>query len=68
MDTDKKQANFEDKVHGQKPSQALLRRIGVLTGQPAVEQYPTMVGPLLRIPLVYRKRVIQTMAMPPRAG
>jgi hypothetical protein len=68
IDTDKKSGTFENDVHGQKPSKAMLRRIGELTGQPILEQYPELVGPVLKIPLVYRKRIIQTMAMPPRAG
>lgn len=68
IDTDKKQADFEDGVHGQKPSKAMLRRIGELTGQPLLEDYPWLTGPALKMRLVYRKRIIQTMAMPPRAG
>ena len=46
----------------------MLRRFGELKGQRILDQYPELVGPVLKIPLVYRKRIIQTMAMPPRAG
>jgi hypothetical protein len=66
--TTEKQAQFEDKVHGEKPSKALLRRIAALTDQPIVEQHPWLVGRVLKMHLVHRRRIIQTMTMPPRAG
>ena len=40
----------------------------VLTDQPMVEQHPWLVGRVLKMHLVYRRRLIQTMTMPPRAG